>query len=165
MNTPPKLKYDGIMTLYDRDDWATWFYQIHARAVAHDVWIYFKPDGPLPFPAEPAIPKHPKLSGYPPARGIKKANFPSDLSAEGRDALNKDVEHYSRLCDVYELDYDAWKREKDDILHVTQLISLTVAPHLQHTCSRYKTRAHDGSPNSNSNLGSTIMLNRIQHSN
>ncbi|KAG6113273.1 hypothetical protein E4U13_003926 [Claviceps humidiphila] len=135
LNTPPKLKYDGIIALYDRDDWTTWFYQIHARAVAHNVWIYFKPDNPLPFPAEPTLPELPTPSEYLSESGIvEKATRPSELRVMSRKNFHKDLGHYRYLSEIYEHDYDAWGRVQDDIRHITQLIFHTVAPRLQKTC-------------------------------
>ncbi|KAG6073550.1 hypothetical protein E4U16_004492 [Claviceps sp. LM84 group G4] len=126
--------HDGIIALRDQDDWTTWFHQIHARAVAHNVWIYFKPDNPLPFPVKPTLPELPRPSQYPPARGIEEATRPSELSALGRVAFQKDLEHYKYLSQVYELDSKAYGKEQKNIRHLTQLIYSTVAPYLQHTC-------------------------------
>ncbi|KAG6318668.1 hypothetical protein E4U22_005197 [Claviceps purpurea] len=132
MNAP--FRHDGIIGLRDQDDWMTWFDQIHARAVAKNVWVYFKPDNPLPFPVRPTLPEPPKLSEYPPARGIEEVTRPSELSAQGRAAFNKALKHYTRLSEIYEIEIDAYWNEQDNIRHMTQLIYSTVVPYLQHTC-------------------------------
>ncbi|KAG6154197.1 hypothetical protein E4U37_002309 [Claviceps purpurea] len=132
MNAP--FRHDGIIGLRDQDDWMTWFDQIHARAVAKNVWVYFKPDNPLPFPVRPTLPEPPTLSEYPPARGIEEVTRPSELSAQGRAAFNKALKHYTRLSEIYEIEIDAYWNEQDNIRHMTQLIYSTVVPYLQHTC-------------------------------
>ncbi|KAG5935466.1 hypothetical protein E4U60_003150 [Claviceps pazoutovae] len=118
-STVGEFRHDGIIGLRDQDDWTTWFDQIHARAVAQNVWIYFKPDNPLSFPVKPTLPEPPKLSEYPPARGIEEATRPSELSAQGRAAFKKALKTL---------------HTSDNIRHVTQLIYSTVVPYLQHTC-------------------------------
>ncbi|KAG6082340.1 hypothetical protein E4U30_004549 [Claviceps sp. LM220 group G6] len=135
MNTPSRHNRTvGIVTLRNQDDWRVWFHQFHARAVAHDVWIYFKPDNPLPFPAKPTLPELPKLSDYPAARGIEEATLPSELSARGWVAFQEELEHYEVLLKIYEVQIETYEFEQENIRHVTQFIYSTVAPHLQHTC-------------------------------